>query len=156
MIRSVIATVLLPALLAGLVGGCESLPTGQWRTGPLEARPDPPVQGIPVPLGFELNETLSRSYESTEARFIDHVYDGRAAKQAVERFYAERMPDRGWDMQGTSMTRGEYLLRFSRANEICEVRISTVSPTFAPMKTRISVNLQTKGESKPESFTGGG
>jgi hypothetical protein len=105
----------------------------------------PPIPDLPVPIGFKLVESISRSYESAGARLIDHTYEGRETKYDVDRFYRKQMPLKGWTMRSTQMVRGEHLLRFVKDTELCEVRI-TSRDAFGGQRTRITFNVQTQGQ----------
>lgn len=105
----------------------------------------PPIPDLPVPIGFKLVESISRSYESAGARLIDHTYEGRESKYDVDRFYRKQMPLKGWTMRSTQMVRGEHLLRFVKDTELCEVRI-TSRDAFGGQRTAITFNVQTQGQ----------
>ncbi len=147
---------IVPLALAGCLAACQG-GSGETATtrGTTDAnrpstvaglipRSRPPIPDVPVPLGFELAEKISRNYESAGARFVDHTYEGRADKYEVERFYANQMPLKGWMMRGRQMVRGTFLMRFEKGSEFCEVRITSDS-SFTGERTSINASIQTLG-----------
>jgi hypothetical protein len=113
--------------------------------------PRPPVPDLPVAIGFKMNESISRNYESAGARFIDHTYEGQADKFDVERFYRQQMPLKGWTMRGSQMVRGDFLMRFEKGSELCEVGISS-EKTFRGERTTVNFNVQTLGRGEPSVY----
>lgn len=91
----------------------------------LAARPNPPILDLPVPLGFDLDEGASRSADSGVARFVDHVYRGRADKFAIARFYKKSLPPNEWILIMETFTTGEYRLDFERPGERLSVFITS-------------------------------
>ena len=83
----------------------------------LAARPKPPILDLPVPLGFDLDEGASRSADSGVARFVDHVYKGRADKFAIARFYKKSLPPNEWMLIMETFSVGELKLEFERPGE---------------------------------------
>ncbi|GAH74678.1 unnamed protein product [marine sediment metagenome] len=83
----------------------------------LAARPDPPILDLPVPLGFDLDDGASRSADSGVARFVDHVYKGRADKFAIARFYKKSLPPNEWMLIMETFSVGELKLEFERPGE---------------------------------------
>lgn len=118
----------------------------------LVARSEPPVADLPVPLGFKLDESRSRNYESAGVRFIDHTYRGeRANKDAVAQFYRRQMSNKGWDLRGSQMVRGTVLLRYEKADELCDVRIRAETPALGSRYVEVTINVQTVGASESSS-----
>ena len=116
----------------------------------LVAQPDPPFDDLPVPVGFKMVESISRSYESGGARFIDHTYQGRAGKFRVEQFCREQMALEDWKIRSAQMVRGALLIRCEKGNETCDVRITDGAGLFR-MATRVSFNVQTLDASSVRS-----
>jgi hypothetical protein len=162
-------------LMAGLIlAGCTELQTGSGTgTGPgsassttgssstarsepvvlkghgLVAQVRPPVADLPVPVGFEILEAESRNYESAGARFVDHTYQGKADKFAVERFVREQLPGKGWTLRGSQMVRGTFFLKYDKGSEFLDVMISAVEPPILGPTVRLTYNLQTLGRGEP-------
>lgn len=113
------------------------------NTAGLAARGQSPIADVPVPVGFELDESVSRGFESSGARFIDHTYVGDAKKHAVEDFYRRHMPNKGWQLRGAQMTQGTYLLKYEKNDELCDVRINTEKSALGNERTRIHITVQT-------------
>ena len=108
----------------------------------------PPVHDVPVPAGFKLQESVSRSYSSADSRFIDHTYKGDADKIDVTQFYRKQMPTKGWTFRGSQMVRGVIHLRYERPTEFCDVSIAGSNNIFGPTST-VNINLQTVGRGEP-------
>ena len=62
----------------------------------LAATSSPPVPDLPVPQGFRLDESRSRTFASAGSRYVDHVYEGNADKYTIARFYKRQMPISRW------------------------------------------------------------
>jgi len=144
----------LIALVAGL-GACASSgrETAGSTQGEQQAGPDrpmrvglipqsrPPIADLPVPIGFKLAESISRTYESGGTRTIDHTYEGRDDKFAVERFYAEQMPLKDWEAKSKRMERGVITQIYQKAGEMAEVRISDAKG-LTTNRTSIHITVQ--------------
>ncbi len=104
----------------------------------------PPIDDLPVPIGFVLVESISRDYTLAAGRLVDHTYQGRDAKIDVDRFYQTQMPDAGWTMQDRRTTRGIYTLNFTNATERCEVRITEVGG-LTGKRTNVAIHVQPFG-----------
>ena len=115
----------------------------------LVAQSEPPVADLPVPLGFKLDESRSRNYESAGVRFIDHTYRGdNAKKDAVAQFYRRQMSNKNWNLRGSQMVRGTVLLRYEKGDELCDVRIRSEKPTLGGRYVEVTINVQTVGTSE--------
>jgi hypothetical protein len=123
---------------------------GSGKIGLIPAR-NPPVGDLPVPLGFKMDESTSRSYESAGSRYVDHTFEGRSSKVEVEQFIRQQMPLKGWTFRGSQMVRGTYVLRYEKGSEFCDVTIvGSDNPILGPSST-LSYNLQTVGKGEPPS-----
>ncbi len=109
------------------------------------------VPDLPVPVGFDLMEDISRSYESAGARFIDHSYRGRDDKAEVERFCRIHLPMKSWTMRGSQMVRGTFTMRYEKGSEYLEVRIWT-EESWTGDKTVFQYNVQTLGRGESEIY----
>jgi len=98
----------------------------------------PPIADLPVPIGFDLVEGKSRNFAAAGARYIDHMYSGRADKFAVGRFYKRQMPINRWALVTDMFVQGDMMLDFEKANERCRISIST-SGFFGSTKIRMAV-----------------
>lgn len=125
--------------------------SGGGKIGLIPAR-NPPVGDLPVPLGFKLDESVSRSYESAGSRYVDHAYEGKAGKVETEQFVRQQMPLKGWTFRGSQMVRGTYVLRYEKENEFCDVTIAGSDNAIFGESSTLSYNLQTVGKGEPPSF----
>ena len=148
--RILIAGVL--AASATLLGGCNDKPQavdsagGGYRevsapTG-LVAKARPSIADVPEPIGFELDERRSRYFAAAGARYVDHLYKGRADKWAVGRFYKRQMPISRWVRVTDRFVQGGIVLDFEKETERCVIQIVKGS-LFHP--TYIKVQLWTSG-----------
>jgi hypothetical protein len=158
------ARLLILPLLAALIAGCESTGFKEEPASPsggsgasstpagsrgLVAMARTPVADVPVPIGFKIDDAVSRSYESAGARFVDHTYTGKADKIDTERFYRQQMPNKGWVLRDAQMVRGMYLLSYEKAGEKCDVRISGSETTFGGQLSRVNAIVRTVGRGEP-------
>ena len=98
----------------------------------------PPLADLPVPMGFEIDDRDSRSFDSGAARLVDHVYRGSASKFAVVRFYKKAMVARRWRFVSETFSLGEQTLQFKRPGEECRIRIAPGS-WLHPTKVKIEL-----------------
>ena len=122
---------LVLAGLAGCGGDDQTLvssgPSGEPLQGlqfaELIAQARPPIADLPVPVGFDLDEGRSRSFEAAGARYIDHVYRGRGSKFDVKRFYERHMPTNRWSLVTDMFIRGDIKIDFEKQTEKCRVEV---------------------------------
>ena len=121
-------------LIASLSVVCISLAAGCNRDGPgqtmLEARPQPYVQDIPVPRGFNRDEGRSRYSTTAGRRAVTDYYMGKEPMLLVRNFYSHNMPQHGWQAVGEALNdrdqqpnNGVYELNYKKGDQHCEVRI---------------------------------
>ena len=147
--RMLIAGLLVASAM--LLGGCNkpqavdsagggyrevSAPTG------LVAKARPSIADVPEPIGFKLDERRSRYFAAAGARYVDHLYKGRADKWAVGRFYKRQMPISRWVRVTDRFVQGGIVLDFEKETERCVIQIVKGS-LFHP--TYIKVQLWTSG-----------
>jgi len=142
------------ALVVGAVfaGGCNNgsqtvvntggAPREVAATRALVARAIPPIQDLPVPVGFKLDEGRSRNFRGGSARYVDHVYKGGADKFAVARFYMRQMPIQRWTLVTDMFVQGDVMMDFKKESESCRVIVSG-GGVFS--STKIRVTLWTSG-----------
>jgi hypothetical protein len=134
----------LSAVLAGCGGSSGSagvVTDGPNAVGPipeLVAMRRPPIDDLPVPIGFYLDEDKSRNTTVAGARFIDHLYKGRADKFAVGRFYKQQMPISRWTLVTERFSQGEILQDYEKDNGRCRISI-TEGGLFGYTKAKIGV-----------------
>jgi len=153
-------TMLMLALSAAMAG-CDSSSNaggvsagGSKVVGPvpeLVAMRRPPISDLPVPIGFDLEENKSRNFAAAGARYIDHVYTGRADKFAVGRFYKRQMPISRWTLVTDMFVQGDIMLDFEKDNERCRISVSTGGFLGS---TRIKMVVWTSGRIPPHTAYG--
>ncbi len=145
---------LLAALMIAALAGCASeggteAPAGSVTTpaAPLTAadllpQNRTPIADLPVPVGFKLVESVSRSYDWGTGRVIDHTYEGHADKLAIDRFYRRQMTTLGWIAGANENVRGYDHLEFtsSARPERCVIQITDAAPRIdAPVRITLTV-----------------
>lgn len=113
------------ALLAALVGGCNTSGGTTQRMARLLPSPRSYERDVPIPTGFVILDPLGES-RSTGARrlYLRHVYEGQANKYAVRNFYLEQMPLAGWTKVSEGNVRGLITMRYEKASESCGMQIT--------------------------------
>ena len=115
-----------------LAGGCANVQYARReddgskdpnRLPELAAQARPPIADLPVPLGFELDEKVSRSFAASGSRYVDHVYKGRCDKYAIARFYKRHMPICRWALVTDMFVQGSIQLEFEKEGERCRIAI---------------------------------
>jgi hypothetical protein len=150
----------LAAASAMAVGGCDrQQPVVDASTGAprmvepvteLVGQGRPPIPDFPVPVGFALNESLSRNFAAAGLRSVEHVYDGKADKFAVKRFYQQQMPVSRWVLQNDLVAEGTITMEFEKEGhgERCTVVITTREWWHLFHPTRIAARLYTSGRAE--------
>ena len=167
---SVVPVLLVTGLLCGLmVAGCassgagtEGSDGGRVRVRSLEghvhasrvtaagllASSRPLIEDLPVPIGFKLLESVSVHEVDDESgeRRVDHSYEGRAGRVALDRFYGREMVAAGWEAAYNRMEEGgEMVLGYVKGAEVCEIRVlQGVSGTGAGL-TRVRYSVRPDG-----------
>lgn len=89
----------------------------------LTPRSVPFLTGVPVPVGFTLQDRMTDAYESGGIRFARQEYLGSADVTTVREFYREQMPLLGWTEISSQDIKGRAMLRFEDKKEECTVMI---------------------------------
>lgn len=137
------------AMLAGCANRDQSVdsssgaPRQTESTTELVAQARPPIPDLPIPTGFTLAEGKSRNFAAAGARYVDHVYSGRADKFAVGRFYRRQMPVNGWVMVTDMFVQGDIVLDFEKETERCRIDLTDSSPMG--WSTTMKIQLWTSG-----------
>jgi len=103
----------------------------------LIAQAHSPIPDVPLPIGFKLDEGRSRNFASSGARYVDHVYKGKASRFAVARFYKQQMPREKWVLITDRFVQGSVILDFEKNTERCSLTVSKGSlfnPTIIRMQ----------------------
>jgi len=147
----------LSAVLAGCGGSSESVGAstdGPSAVGPipeLVAMRRPPIEDLPVPIGFYLDEDKSRNFTAAGARYVDHAFKGRADKFAVGRFYKRQMPISRWTLVTDMFVQGDIVLDFEKDTERCRINVSD-GGLFG--STRVKIAVWTSGRIVPPTGVG--
>ncbi len=132
---------LLGAMLLGaiLLGGCEQ-PTGEPTL--LDSRSQFYVFDVPVPKDFERDRRKSNYSVSAGPRTVKDFYVGTEKPLAVNNFYRQRMPENQWTLQDEQLQNAVYLLKYTKGDEKCEVRIEETAGGWLGGKTQVCVTIQ--------------
>ena len=114
----------------------------------LLAQANPAVADVPMPVGFYLDESKSRSWQTGGVRFMDHLYKGREDKFNVWRFYKRQMPVNQWTLVRDIYTQGEVLLEFDKGNERCSIMLTNGS-LFYPTYVKVLLSMAAKVDLGP-------
>jgi len=147
-----IIAVVAAAALASL-GGCkdtQSMKAQRDKADSLapELAPKalPMLPDMPVPLGFKLAQSRSRSFRSASgARYADLVYTGRKDKFSVARFYRKQMPISRWELEKDLFVQGDVILGFKKETERCDITISDSKVLWLFAKTTVKVQIWSSG-----------
>ena len=134
------------------LAGCDNQPQkveasgGGYRQVPppieLVAQGRPPISDLPVPVGFNLDESRSRNFAAAGARYVDHVYRGGADKFAVARFYKRQMPISRWVLVTDMFVQGDIMLDFEKETQRCRIIVAEGSMFHS---CHVKVQLWTTG-----------
>jgi len=161
MLRIAFGLAVLAALLAGCNSGSSSGGVSQTngtvqapastagQNPPLAVKFKPNIPDVPVPMGFKLDESRSRNYDTGVARFVDHRYKGSKDKWDVARFYREQMPVSRWTYVTDVFAQGTYTLEFEKGSERCVVNVRDGSWIWPWHRTHIEVRVTTVGRITP-------
>jgi len=142
-----------PAILAGLIGlaliAC--VPLGCQSQGPLVAKAASPIADVPMPVGFKMKESNSRSWNSGSLRFVDYLYSGSGGRVPAVEFFEKQMPISGWVSLSKQFTQGRSTLDFAKADEKCRIIIykpGALYPTYIQIAIWVTVHPKTRTTDK--------
>lgn len=149
----------LAALVAGLaLVGCTNSTVGgsygnsdynRSRSGRTEltgaAVEHPSLEGIPLPIGFQLVDDRSIGWSSGQLRHASYVFSGNVAPARVSRFFEEYMPSAGFTLRYKRFDRGVYVLEFESSTER-----STVRTKRHKFKTELIIDLSPRSKGAVE------
>jgi len=118
-------------------------PTTAGTKETLTPQSEPPLERLPLPVGFELDPRVSHRYHTDKGRVLLHVYKGPASKDEVEQFYRHVMRLTGWEYQGSQMVRGAVELRFEQDDEWADLTIRDHWSLLFGEGSRIEARIQT-------------
>ncbi len=129
------------SLLLGaiILGGCEQ-PTGEPTM--LDGRSQFYVFDVPVPKDFRRDHRKSNYSVSAGQRAVKDFYVGADKPLAVNNFYRGRMPENQWELQDEQLQNAVYLLKYTKGDEKCEVRIEETADGWLGGKTQVCVTIQ--------------
>ena len=135
-------------LILGCDRGSRTIDTSGGAPREVGSYPDliaiskPYVPDVPVPLNFKIVENRSIDFGSGSARYVRHVYKGKADKWDVKGFYEKQMPINRWSLVTYINEDGEISLDYEKGNERCRVMV-TGGDWLYPV--RVTVRLWTSG-----------
>ena len=151
--------ILAPCFVAAIAAGCQQqtrvVDASNGAAREVVAAPElvacsrPPIPDLPMPIGFDLDESASRDFAAAGARYVDHVYRGGDDKFAVARFFKRQMPVSRWVLVTSLFVQGDVMLDFEKETERC--RIVITDGRFS--STQVNVQLWTSGQLQTASRT---
>jgi len=120
----------------------------------LVAKSRPPIADLPVPIGFDLDESRSRNFAAAGARYVDHLYKGSRDKFAVARFYKRQMPINRWTLVTDMFVQGDIMMDFEKDTERCRIVVSKGSlfhPVFIKVQLWTTGRIETPQERSGKS-----
>jgi len=141
--------------LSIMLAGCRTVPVwsqdGRFLYPPekgLVAAPASPIPDLAMPIGFDLVETRSDVRVVGDARFVKHLYEGRARGGDLERFYRYHASRAGWALQNSeSIARHETLMTFTKGPEDMTLRIDA-----SPLRCEVIVTIQHRTVPAPSDW----
>lgn len=137
-------------VIAATAGGCNpNAKSGQEiRLVPVAS---PYERDIPIPAGFTLVEDACEDQlTGTRRLYLRHLYEGKADKYRVRKFYREQMPRAQWALVSDGNVKGRYTLRFEKSSEACTVQIQDAEGSMGH-KIHIQVIIMQEERGKPPS-----
>ncbi|NLW87256.1 MAG: hypothetical protein GXY38_10330 [Planctomycetes bacterium] len=133
-----------PLLCCVFVGGCGRV--ARDDAGFIMPQASPPIQDVPIPVGFRYVDGESYDASSRGVRTISHTYSGRADKFETKQFFRNQMPQSGWGVTSDISFKGVLTLMFAKGSETCRVMIQD-SGLFGGCEVEIQIhpNVPTKG-----------
>ena len=131
--RNNLTTPVSPAGLIVLLVLMACLPLACQSTGPMVAQAASPIPDVPMPVGFKMKESNSRSWTSGSLRFVDHLYKGSGGRVQTVEFFEKQMPISGWTSLSKQFTQGRSKLDFAKGREKCRITIykpGALYPTY--------------------------
>ncbi|MFC1658825.1 hypothetical protein ACFL1D_05530 [Candidatus Omnitrophota bacterium] len=128
-----LALFLSSLVLAFILSGCVTMPTGQSAVEDLQPSASLGVNDVPVPAGFTILEDKSFISQNAGMRAGILRYTGVADAENVVSFYKNQMPVHNWVLLNI-LEYGEQMLNFERENEICLI-------TITPRRGRVWISI---------------
>lgn len=98
---------------------------------------DSPITDVPIPAGFQLEESKSMSRVlPSGVRYVDHQYAGDDSSYQVVKFYKDALPGQGWQNQSQEQVHEVITLKYAKATENLVVTVSS-----GTLKTHIRVKI---------------
>jgi hypothetical protein len=129
-----------------VVGGCDegsgmsdltSVDGANTTLMPIQT-PQVPLEDVPIPVGFDLDERRSRYFAPGNMRFVDYFYKGSLERAKVLAFYRQEMTYAGWErVDERTSVGGTVLMEFDNGIERCEITLSKSSNLFKPTELHI-------------------
>ncbi|MCE9590648.1 MAG: hypothetical protein K8S99_09015 [Planctomycetes bacterium] len=90
----------------------------------LVERPNSPIPDAPMPVGFVVVESKSRSHSTSAGRVVEHYYQGLASKGDTLNFYRTHLTGNGWQRRSETNVGGIIAATFAKGRETLELRIT--------------------------------
>lgn len=141
-------------LVAVMVGACNK-PSGGSSAGANAGQGGKTtyIADVPVPSDFVLDEQKSMHRDFPNARVVAHVYYGPGTAQGARNFFVTQMKENQWHATAETLNEGEYILRYMKGSEICDIRIKHggTGSLFKPILVRVNIEPQQESGGAPRS-----
>jgi hypothetical protein len=128
-------------LVVGCFGGTELSPTSDANTTlvPIQT-PQVPLEDVPIPVGFDLDENRSRYFAPGNTRFVDYFFKGSMDRSQVAAFYRQEMTYAGWELIDERTSEDSMVIMdFDNGTEKCNITLSQSSNLFKPTQLHIAL-----------------
>lgn len=119
--------------IAAALAGCNDKPDQasaggtQADMGELAAQANSTITDVPMPSGFQLDPSKSRSIAGGTTRLVDHAYKGNGDQGAIVRFFKKQMPVQRWALtsirQLPTGSKGQWIMDYVKDNERCTITV---------------------------------
>ena len=102
--------------------------------------PQVPLEDVPIPVGFDLDENRSRYFAPGNTRFVDYFFKGSMDRTQVASFYRQEMTYAGWELIDERTSEDSMvILDFDHGPEKCNITLSKSSNLFKPTQIHIAL-----------------
>ena len=145
------ATAVAAVVLAAGCGGSSTIGSTDVGDDPMVILPslvpmsNSPIPDVPIPLGFEIGEKQTLEFGAGAARYLQHIYKGKADKWELKRFFRQQMQANRWQFVTYMLAAGEFSLEYEKDNERCRIMIADSGGLHLLHPTQIRIRLWTSG-----------
>ena len=110
----------------------------------------PPLNDVPVPVGFSMDYDSSWDRSDGGLRWANHRYSGKGPLTPLANFYEKQMPQTRWALTTKGFAEGRATLDFEKDRERCRITISQKSSLFNTVQIHVDIwTHSTEKQPKP-------